>query len=149
MQYKQCNSCHHKEGCGCYNRYADYRSPECLSHKTHTSHKQTSIFNPFTRYAINYPQRSKYAKEHGFDAFSTTLLVSPYQKHDELKRICEELSKKYDIDFLYRDFRPGFREGQNKARELELYMQKYCGCVFSEEDRYSQKIAKDIEKFKS
>jgi len=37
---------------------------------------------------------------------------------------------------LYRDFRVGFREGQAKARELGLYMQKYCGCVFSEEDRY-------------
>ena len=56
------------------------------------------------------------------------------------------LSKKYEIEFLYRDFRPGFREGQNKARELGLYMQKYCGCVFSEEDRYlrtSKKKAKD------
>ena len=47
-----------------------------------------------------------------------------------------KLSEKYDIEFLYRDFRVGFREGQAKARELGLYMQKYCGCVFSEEDRY-------------
>jgi predicted adenine nucleotide alpha hydrolase (AANH) superfamily ATPase len=44
---------------------------------------------------------------------------------------------------LYRDFRIGFREGQTKARELGLYMQKYCGCIFSEEDRYRKQIEKD------
>ena len=48
----------------------------------------------------------------------------------------EKLSKEYGIDFLYRDFRYGFWEGHEKAKELGLYMQKYCGCVFSEEDRY-------------
>ena len=55
----------------------------------------------------------------------------------------EEIAKKYNLEFLYRDFRPGFREGQARARELGLYMQKYCGCVFSEEDRYSKQIMKD------
>ena len=78
----------------------------------------------------------KYAKENGYDAFTTTLLVSPYQKHEEIKKICEKLSKEYKIAFLYKDFREGFREGQNKARSLGLYMQKYCGCIFSEEIRY-------------
>lgn len=69
----------------------------------------------------------------GYDAFSTTLLISPYQNHELLKQIGEELAQKYGISFLYRDFRQGFREGQNEARELGLYMQKYCGCVFSEQ----------------
>ena len=72
----------------------------------------------------------------GYDAFTTTLLVSPYQNHDLLKQIGEEMAEKYGVKFLYRDFRPGFREGQSEARALGLYMQKYCGCVFSEEDRY-------------
>ena len=45
------------------------------------------------------------------------------------------------------DFRPGFRQGQAKARELGLYMQKYCGCVFSEEERYARQIQQDHEKF--
>ena len=54
-----------------------------------------------------------------------------------------ELAEKYGLEFVYRDFRVGFREGQTKARELGLYMQKYCGCIFSEEDRYSKKIEKD------
>lgn len=77
-----------------------------------------------------------YAKQNGYDTFTSTLFVSPYQKHEKLKEICENLAKQYDIDFLYIDFRNGFREGQKKARELGLYMQKYCGCIFSEEDRY-------------
>ena len=87
-------------------------------------------------YKVRLEKTVKYAKEHGYDAFTSTLFVSIYQKHEELKKICEELSKKYEIKFLYRDFRVGFREGQAKARELGLYMQKYCGCVFSEEMRY-------------
>lgn len=97
-----------------------------------------------------YPKRLsetvRYAAEHGYTAFTTTLLVSPYQKHEELKRICEELAQKSGIEFLYRDFRVGFREGQAKARELGLYMQKYCGCIFSEEDRYRKQIEKDRKK---
>lgn len=82
-------------------------------------------------------------KKIGYDSFSTTLLVSPYQNHEALKTLGEELAKKYVIKFVYRDFRVGFREGQQKARELGLYMQKYCGCVFSEEDRYQKQINKD------
>ena len=97
---------------------------------------------------MKYPfldEIAKYAKEHGYDAFTTTLFVSPYQKHEELKKLCEKLANEYDIEFLYRDFRVGFREGQAKARELGLYMQKYCGCVFSEEDRYAKQIKRDKE----
>ncbi len=94
-------------------------------------------------YPVRLEQTANYAKENGYDAFTTTLLVSPYQKHDELKKICEKIAKQYNIDFLYRDFREGFREGQAKARELGLYMQKYCGCIFSEEERYQKQIEKD------
>lgn len=96
-------------------------------------------------YKVRLEQTVKYAKENGYDTFTTTLFVSPYQKHEEIKNICEELAQKYNIDFLYRDFRPGFRQGQAKARELGLYMQKYCGCIFSEEERYSKQIKKDKE----
>ena len=87
-------------------------------------------------YRVRLEQTAKYAKENGYDTFSTTLLISPYQNHEALKQIGEEMAEKYGLTFLYRDFRPGFREGQNEARELGLYMQKYCGCVFSERGRY-------------
>ena len=90
---------------------------------------------------------ARYAAGHGFTHFSTTLLVSPYQDHEAIRRTAEALGARYGVGFLYRDFRPGFRQGQAKARELGLYMQKYCGCVFSEEERYAKQIQKDREKY--
>lgn len=87
---------------------------------------------------------AKYAKEHEFDAFSTTLLVSPYQKHELIIKIANEMAEKYNIKFIYQDFREGFRIGQQMARDAGLYMQKYCGCIYSEEDRYSKQIKKEI-----
>ena len=85
-------------------------------------------------YPIRLRKTFEYAKENGYDTVSTTLLYSIYQNHDFIKAYSEKLSKEYGIDFLYRDFRYGFWEGHDKAKELGLYMQKYCGCVFSEED---------------
>ncbi len=89
----------------------------------------------------------RYAAANGYDAFTTSLLVSPYQKHDEIKQVCADLAELSDLDFLYRDFRIGFREGQAKARAAGLYMQKYCGCIFSEEERYAKQIEKDRKMF--
>lgn len=85
----------------------------------------------------------KYAKEHGYDAFCTSLLYSLYQDHEGLKEVCEELSKAFDIDFYYYDFRPFYKEGQEEAKRLGIYMQKYCGCIFSEEDRYKKRIERE------
>lgn len=96
-------------------------------------------------YRVRMEETARYAKENGFDSFTTTLLVSPYQKHEEIKAVCREMEEKYGVAFLYRDFRVGFREGQAKARELGLYMQKYCGCIFSESDRYAKQIKRDRE----
>ena len=84
-------------------------------------------------YPIRLRKTFEYAKQNGYDAVSTTLLYSIYQKHDFIKQYCEKLSKEYEIEFLYRDFRYGFWKGHNKAKEEGLYMQKYCGCIFSEE----------------
>lgn len=85
-------------------------------------------------YPVRLEQTAKYAKENGYDTFTTTLLVSPYQNHEGICEVAERIAKIYDLKFLYRDFRVGFREGQAKAGELGLYMQKYCGCIFSEEN---------------
>jgi predicted adenine nucleotide alpha hydrolase (AANH) superfamily ATPase len=87
-------------------------------------------------YRIRLARTAALARERGFDAFSTTLLISPYQNHELLAQAARDAAKEYDIEFLYRDFRPRFREGQAEARRLGLYMQKYCGCIFSEEERY-------------
>ena len=94
-------------------------------------------------YLCRLEETARYAAENGFDAFSTTLLISPYQKHNLIIKVGEKMAEKYGVSFLYRDFRPYFKEGQERAKELGLYRQKYCGCVFSEEDRYLEgKIGK-------
>ena len=96
-------------------------------------------------YIVRLKKTFEYAKQNGFDTVTTTLLYSIYQKHDFIKQLCEKFAKEYQIDFLYKDFREGFWEGHNKAKqELGLYMQKYCGCIFSEEDRYVKKKKDNI-----
>ena len=87
----------------------------------------------------------EYAKENGYTHVTTTLLISPFQKHDVIKKVCESLAKKYDVIFLYKDYRSLFEEGQQKAKELGMYRQKYCGCIYSiDESGYRIDIKKKI-----
>lgn len=79
---------------------------------------------------------AKQAADGGFDSFTSSLFISPYQQHEMMREVAERAALKYGVDFLYRDFRPYFKEGQERARQLGFYMQKYCGCIFSEEERY-------------
>lgn len=90
-------------------------------------------------YRVRFEEAARYAAQSGFEAFTTTLLISPYQNHELIRQVAGEVAEQHGVSFLYRDFRPYFKDGQQKARELELYMQKYCGCIFSEEDRYKKK----------
>ncbi len=87
-------------------------------------------------YRMRFRSVAKYAAENGFTHFCSTLFVSPYQNHELMREVAERAAAEYGVAFLYRDFRPYFRDGQNFAREHGFYMQKYCGCVFSEEERY-------------
>jgi predicted adenine nucleotide alpha hydrolase (AANH) superfamily ATPase len=90
-------------------------------------------------YRARLDQAARLAAEGGYAGFSTTLLISPWQNHEGIRRAAQEAAEKYGVEFRYRDFRPRFREGQEKARALGLYRQKYCGCIFSEEERYLKK----------
>ena len=87
-----------------------------------------------TCYAMRLFETAKTAKERGFDAFTSSLFISPYQNHELLKTVAGRAAEQIGIPFCYRDFRPLFREGQKRARELGFYMQEHCGCVFSEEE---------------
>jgi len=98
-------------------------------------------------YAVRMEETARFAAENGFTHFGTTLLVSPYQNHEAIRAAGEAAGKKWGVKFFYRDFSVGFRGGQAKAREQGMYMQKYCGCVFSEEDRYGKQIKRDAEKW--
>jgi predicted adenine nucleotide alpha hydrolase (AANH) superfamily ATPase len=89
-------------------------------------------------YRLRLEKTAERARDGGYDCFSTTLLISPYQDHERIREMGEELAGRYGLQFFYRDFRPFFREGQKAAREQGSYMQKYCGCIFSEEERYAK-----------
>jgi epoxyqueuosine reductase len=78
---------------------------------------------------------AKMAESKGFDAFSTTLLYSRFQKHQLLKSTGEAVAEERGVAFIYRDWRTGWNEGVRKYRKLGLYRQKYCGCIFSEKER--------------
>jgi len=82
------------------------------------------------------------AKERGFDSFSSTLLYSKFQKHQKIKYLCEELSKKYSLPFVYEDFRIGWQKGIDKSKDLNMYRQPYCGCIYSEQERYDKSMRK-------
>ena len=98
-------------------------------------------------YETRLRKTAEFAAEHGFKQFTTTLLASVYQKHELIAAAGERFGKEFGVEFLYRDFRPNFRAGNQRARELGFYMQKYCGCVFSEEDRYKKAILREKERF--
>ena len=76
------------------------------------------------------------AKRGKFDYFSTTLLYSKFQQHDVIKAIGESISKDTGVAFLYEDFRPGWKEGIQASKELDMYRQQYCGCIYSEKERF-------------
>lgn len=78
---------------------------------------------------------ARIAQENDFDSFTSTLLVSPYQDQEALKRIGSDVSKAGQAVFYYEDFRPGFRKAHNQARESGIYCQKYCGCIYSQMER--------------
>ena len=76
----------------------------------------------------------------GFDAFSSTLLYSRYQKHEMITDLCQRFAQKYGVKFHYSDFRTGWQKGIEISKKLGLYRQQYCGCVYSEKDRYLPRV---------
>lgn len=79
---------------------------------------------------------ARQAKKENFDAFTSTLLYSRYQKHDLIREIGEAVSRELSINFCYEDFRSGWNEGVRISKELEMYRQPYCGCIYSEKERF-------------
>jgi predicted adenine nucleotide alpha hydrolase (AANH) superfamily ATPase len=82
---------------------------------------------------LRLKKTAREAKEKGFDYFSTTLLVSPYQDQDLLKKIGDDVAKEEGVQFYYEDFRPGFKKAHDEAKSQGIYCQKYCGCIYSNE----------------
>jgi len=90
-------------------------------------------------YAMRLEETARTAKKMNLDGFTTSMLVSPYQKFDAIVNIARELSKIHSIAFYFEDFRNGYRGSIPLSKELGLYRQRYCGCIYSEMERYSKK----------
>lgn len=87
-------------------------------------------------YRIRLEKTARQAQAMRIPVFGTTLLISPYQNRDLICQVGHELAAAYNLSFCDLDLRPGFRRSQQLARDYELYRQGYCGCIFSERDRY-------------
>lgn len=79
------------------------------------------------------------AKKGNFDYFTSTLLYSKHQKHELIREIGESVGKEKGVKFFYYDFREGWKEGIQKSLSLKLYRQQYCGCIYSEQERFKPK----------
>lgn len=99
----------------------------------------------FKCYFLRLEKTAKMAKELGYDYFATTLTVSPLKKSDKLNEFGEFLSKKYEINYLYSDFKKknGYKHSIELAKEYNLYRQDYCGCIYSKREREEQKRLKE------
>jgi predicted adenine nucleotide alpha hydrolase (AANH) superfamily ATPase len=110
------------------------------------------VFHEDRRCAICYTMRleqtARFAAANQFEAFSTTLLYSRYQNHALIRQTGEELARQFGIPFYYEDFRRGWQEGIDRSIALGLYRQPYCGCIYSEQERYDRKLRKKREKTK-
>ncbi len=87
-------------------------------------------------YRVRLERTARYAAAHGFEAMTTTLLGSTHQNHDLIAGIGRECAAQHGLEFLDADWRPLAAAGHERARELRVYLQNYCGCVFSEWERF-------------
>lgn len=87
-------------------------------------------------YQSRLKQAAAYAAENGFEGFTSSLLYSRYQNHALMTELGFELARHYNLQFVYADFRTGWQEGIRISKELGLYRQQYCGCIYSEKDRF-------------
>jgi len=98
------------------------------------------VFREEDRCAYCYHRRlevaARMAKKGEFDAFTTTLLQSKHQNHDMIKQTGDALGRRFGIPFYYEDFRLGWKEGIEESKKIGLYRQHYCGCIYSEKERY-------------
>jgi predicted adenine nucleotide alpha hydrolase (AANH) superfamily ATPase len=87
-------------------------------------------------YASRLRATAATAAREGFEAFTAALLYSRYQQHDMIRELGEQAGREHGVRFYYEDFRPGWQDGIRLSKELGLYRQQYCGCVYSEKERY-------------
>ena len=87
-------------------------------------------------YSVRLETTACEAKKQSFDGFSTTLLQSTHQNHALIKETGERLAREIGIPFYYEDFKQGWRKGMEVSKAMGLYRQQYCGCIYSEKERF-------------
>lgn len=87
-------------------------------------------------YRLRLAEAAKEAARLGIPHYTSSLLISPYQKHEAIREEGERVAAEHGPSFYYRDFRPWYREGADLSRQAGMYRQPYCGCIFSEAERY-------------
>ncbi len=97
-------------------------------------------------YSLRLSETARRARQGKFDYFSTTILYSKFQKHELARELAEAAAQEHQVKFLYRDFREGWKPGIELSLELGLYRQKYCGCVYSEQERFARAGLKSKER---
>jgi len=97
-------------------------------------------------YRSRLEETAKSAAELGFPYFSSTLLYSRYQNQETIREFGEELGERYGVKFHFDDFRRGWQEGITLSKEMGLYRQKYCGCIYSEKERYAKQAVKALSR---
>jgi hypothetical protein len=105
------------------------------------------VFRESQRCSYCYHDRLKctalVAKRGKFDYFTSTLLYSKFQKHEEIKSIGQAVGQAVGVRFYYHDFREGWKQGIEESKRLGMYRQQYCGCIYSEKERYcKEKVTK-------
>jgi predicted adenine nucleotide alpha hydrolase (AANH) superfamily ATPase len=85
-------------------------------------------------YRMRLGRTARVAREQGFDAYTTTLLISPYQQQALIRDMGEQLAREQGVAFYFENFRQGWCERGHMAREHEMYQQRYCGCMYSERE---------------
>ncbi len=93
----------------------------------------------FFCYSMRMERTAVIARKMGLDGFTTSLVASPYQKFDMILSVAEEAGKRHDVPFYAEDVRQGWGLSRGLSLELGLYRQKYCGCIYSEMERYARK----------
>ena len=101
---------------------------------------QNVVFREEQRCRICYHDRlinTAMVADHGnFDYFSSTLLYSKFQNQKLIWDIAEEVASKYSVKFYDKDLRQYWKEGIELSKKNDMYRQQYCGCIYSEKDRY-------------
>lgn len=116
---------------GIYIKYIDnYGLKEFIKNVVNDEHNRCLYC-----YSVRLDTTAQIAKKMSINVFTTSLLISPYQKFDMIVDIGKKIGEKYSLKFYYEDFRDKFYEGKKLAKEQGFYIQKYCGCIYSEMDR--------------